>query len=147
MRQENVLSGVLLHMVTPACGIHAAVDLSSRRKRRGGEVQDASIFLVRDFANGDLLAFSGQDAKIVNLAAAGRIKRGAVEHDGRPSIAVERFDHASVKVVKKRIVIVEAISWRHSLISYFKSRPFCGPDDFQLKLNYFAGHTDRTNPP
>jgi hypothetical protein len=46
----------------------------------------------------------------VNLPAACRIKSCAVEHDRRPAIAVERFDYAGVKVIKKRIVIVKAIS-------------------------------------
>ena len=86
------------------------MDLSSGGKRRGSIVQDAPIFLVRNFGNGNLLAIGHQHAEIVHLAAAGGIESCAIEHDGVAAIAVERFDHASVEVVKKGVVIVEAVS-------------------------------------
>jgi len=113
-----MLTRVLLHMVATAHGIDRAVDLRSRSQGRRRKVQYASIFLVGNFSNGDLLAIGCQHSKIVNLAAAGRIKSSAIEHDGRSAIALKGFDHASVKVVKKRIVIVEAFShWELSEVS------------------------------
>src|SRR5437868_6083372 len=96
-------------MVTPTSGVDHAMDLSSGGERRGSIVQDAPIFLVRNFGNGNLLAFGGQRTEIVYLPAARRIERSAVEHDGSPAVAIECFDHASVEVVEERVVIVEAV--------------------------------------
>jgi len=70
----------------------------------------AAIFIVGNFGNGNLFVDSSEYAKIVYLAATGRIKRGAVQHDCISAIALERFDHASVEVVEKRIVVVKAVS-------------------------------------
>ena len=73
-------------------------------------MQNASIFFVGNFRDGDLLAIGCQHAKVVHLSAAGGIKSRAVKHDGGLAIAVKSFDHASVEVVEKRIVVVEAVS-------------------------------------
>jgi hypothetical protein len=44
------------------------------------------------------------------LAAAGGIKGGAVQHDGMFAFALQRFDHVSVELEEKRIVVVKAFS-------------------------------------
>ena len=55
--------------------------------------------------------FVGQDkfAGIENLPAAGGIKRCAVKHDGGPSVSLGGLQHTRVEVIKKGIVIVEAL--------------------------------------
>jgi hypothetical protein len=54
----------------------------------------------------------------MHLTATRRIKSGPVKHDCHPATAVKRFDHTSVEVAKKRIVIIEAIShWKLSAVS------------------------------
>src|ERR1051326_1640483 len=94
------------------------MDLRSHSQRHRCKVKDAPIFLVGNFRDGDLLAVSGYHSHIVHLAAAGRIKRSTVEHDGMAAIAGKRFDHASVEVVEKRIVVIKAIShWEKSALS------------------------------
>ena len=105
-----MLSGVLLYVITPTRSIDRAMNLGSHSQRRRHKVQNASIFLIGDFGDADLLAIGCQHAKIVNLSAACRVKSCTVEYDGGSAIAVERFDHASVEVIKKRIVIVETVS-------------------------------------
>jgi len=102
-----MLAGVLLHMVAAARGIHAAVDLGASWERRGGEMKNATIFFIRNFDNGNLPAFSQQHTKIMYLAAAGGIERGAVKNNRRPAAVVQCFHDTRIKVVEKRIVIVE----------------------------------------
>jgi hypothetical protein len=102
-------------MVTSPHGIHAAMYLSSCGERPGGKMQNAAIFFVGNFRDGDLLAIGLQHSKIVDLAAACWIKSGTVKHDGGSAIADERFDHAGVEVVKKRVVVIEAVSHKSAL--------------------------------
>src|SRR6478609_10858239 len=113
--REQVLAGVLLHVVTSSRGIDGAMNLRSQSQRLRRKVKDASVFFVGNFSDGNLLAVGCQRTEIVYLAAAGRIEGGTVEHKGRPAIALERFHHASVKVVEERIVIVEAVSHKLAL--------------------------------
>jgi hypothetical protein len=96
-----MLTRVLLYMIATASSIDAAMHLRSCGECRGSKVQDASIFLVRNFCDGDLLVIRFQHAKIVDLASASGIKRGAIEHDGRLSVALKRFNNARVEVVEK----------------------------------------------
>jgi hypothetical protein len=110
-----MLTRVLLHMVKPTSGIDAAMHLRTNSQWFRRKVEDASSFIVGNFSNHYLLAAGGDYAKIVNLAAACWIESSTVEHDGSPAIAIERFDHASIEVVEKRIVIVEAVSHRSAL--------------------------------
>jgi hypothetical protein len=107
-----MLTRVLLHVVTPPRGIDTAMHLCSCGKRRGSKMQNASVFFVCNFSDGDLLAIGGQHAEIVYLAAARGIEGGTVEHKGRPPVALERFGHSGVEVVKERIVVIKAISHR-----------------------------------
>ena len=85
---EHMLAGVLLHVVAAAGGIHAALDLSSHWERRSGKMKDASVFLIGNLGDGNLLSLGKQHAEIVHLAATGRVKRRAVEHDRGPAVAV-----------------------------------------------------------
>jgi len=92
--------------------------LDSRWKWPSGKMQNASIFLVSNFGNIDLLSVGGQLAKVMNLAATGRIESSAIKHNSRSAIAFEDFDHTSVEVVEKRVVIVKAIShWELSVVN------------------------------
>jgi hypothetical protein len=123
-----MLAGMLLDVIEPTRSIDAAMHLRANSQRLRRKVEDASIFLVGNFGNRDLLAVGGQQTKIVYLAAAGGIKSRPVEHNGCSAIVVERFDHAGVKVIKKRVVVVKAIGHRKQLTIIFghgwKSCPF-----------------------
>jgi hypothetical protein len=80
-------------------------------------MQNAPIFFVGNFRDGDLPAIGCEHAEIVDLAAAGGIKSSAVEHHSMLAVERERFDHVGVEVVKKRIVIVKTIShWELSAV-------------------------------
>src|SRR3954466_10147967 len=103
---------MLLHMVTTTSGIDPAMHLRANSQRLRRKVKNASIFLVGNFGNRDLLALGGEHSEIVHLAAACGIKSGTVKHNGCPAIAVERFDHTSIEVVEKRIVVVKALGHR-----------------------------------
>src|SRR5215472_8154781 len=128
-----MLARVLLHMIATPGGIDAAVNRGSRSQRLSGEMQDTAVFLVRDFGNRYFPFVSQhQPAGIVNLAAAGGIKRGAIENDGVPAFALNVFDDASIKGVEKRVVVVEASSHKRavSIQLLLKSRaaardPYC----------------------
>src|SRR5579871_2083576 len=105
-----MLAGMLLDVITTAIGIHAPVNLSSRRQRFSRKMKNASIFFIGNVRNGNLFAIGKQHSKIMNLTATGGIKRCAVEYDGRPAAAVKNFNNLGVKVVEKRVVIVKSFS-------------------------------------
>jgi carboxypeptidase C (cathepsin A) len=110
-----MLTRVLLHMVKPTSGIDAAMHLRTNSQWFRRKVEDASSFIVGNFSNHYLLAAGGDYAKIVNLAAACRIKSCAVENYGMFAVASERFNDTSVEVVEKRIVVIKAVSHRSAL--------------------------------
>src|SRR6185437_2210699 len=102
-----MLAGVLLDVVKPAGRVDCSMHRDSCSKRLCGKMQDTSIFLVRDVRNSNLLSFRNQQTKIVHLSAAGGIKSCAVEHDGMLPLTLDRLQHTSIKVVEKRIVVIE----------------------------------------
>jgi hypothetical protein len=91
------------------------MNLGSRRERHGGKMQNAAIFFVGNFRDGDLLAIGCKHTEIVDLASTGGIEGRAIEHHGMLAVALERFDHAGVEVVKKRVVVIEAVSHKSAL--------------------------------
>jgi len=106
-----MLSRVLLHVVATPAGIDRTMNSSSRSQGLPSEVQNTAVFLVRDFRNRYFpLVHQHQPAGIVYLAAAGGIKRSAVENDGMFALALNRFDDLGIEGVKKRVVIVETVS-------------------------------------
>ena len=78
-------------------------------------MKDAAIFFVGNFGNGDLLAIGQHHSQIVNLTAAGGIKRRAVEHNCRSAAAIKNFNNLGVKVVEKRVVIVKSFSHKSAI--------------------------------
>src|SRR5580704_13477906 len=112
-----MLSRVLLHMIPAAGGVDLATDAAAgpylfqwRVFRSFKVVHHPSIFRVCNLRDTEFRAarLGGCDpAGVVNLATAGGVERGPVENHGR----ARRFHyraHLGVKVVQKRIVIVEA---------------------------------------
>ena len=96
---EQVLAGVLLHVVEAAGPVEGAVD-GPVWSGSGEAVRDA-VVLVDDFDNGD----AGDGAGIEGLAAGGGVERGAVEVDGAAVVgAVEdtggEFAEVGVGVVE-----------------------------------------------
>jgi len=51
-----------------------------------------------------------EPSNVEHLAAAGGIKRCAIENHSVTSVALQGFDHASIELVEKGIVVVEAVS-------------------------------------
>ena len=83
---ENVLGGVLLHVVAAAGGVDLAVDAGSGLNIFDGGfevVDDVAVFGVGDFGDAEFDGgvFRGKPSGVVNLAAAGGIEGGAVENE------------------------------------------------------------------
>jgi hypothetical protein len=91
------------------------MNLGSHGERPGGKMQNAPIFFVGNFRNGDLPTIGCKHTEIVDLASTGGIEGCAVEHHGMRAVALERFDHSGVEVVKKRVVVIEAVSHKSAL--------------------------------
>src|SRR5437867_2518384 len=109
---------MLLDVVTPTAGVHGAVHCRADGNRRCSEVENAAVFFVGYFADRQLaLVFKEKPARIVNLTAIRRIKGRAIENDGVPAFALHRFEHTSVEVVEKRVVIVETVGHWEPAIS------------------------------
>jgi hypothetical protein len=78
-------------------------------------MKDASVFFVGDFSDGDRFAVGCEHADIMDLAAAGGIKRGPIKYDSKPALALKSFDYASVEVVEERVAIVKAVGHKKAL--------------------------------
>ncbi len=111
-----MLARVLLHMVATAPGIDAAADRRSFAHQRGVGFQIVNDltghFVLGDFVNvqprggavGKL-----DPAGVVNLAAAGGIKRRAVERHGTAAVVAAHGEHAAFKFVQEGIGVVETV--------------------------------------
>ena len=109
-----MLARVLLHVVTAASGVDDAVDARSRLRRQGAifeVMQDAVLFVVENFRDPQLAGRNFDPARIEQLAAAGGIKGGAVEHD-RGAVSGDEFGDLGVKFGEKRISVIEALGHR-----------------------------------
>jgi hypothetical protein len=97
---EEVLTGVLLHVIEAARPIDEGIDLYDWRGGRGEAVSDA-VVLIDDVDHGD----AGERAGIEGLAAGGGIEGGAVEVDGE-AVGRAVYD-AGAEVVDVGIGVVE----------------------------------------
>src|SRR5208282_286648 len=107
--REQMLAGVLLHVVKTAWPIYAAVDRAA-----GNFPVDNVSDLVAGISHVQNLSFA-QFSQVVRLAAGVRIERGAVEEDfpGRPSagwrgkwLGREAADHSGREILEKTIVVI-----------------------------------------
>ena len=71
-------------------------------------MDDASVFGVSNFRDFELGVGGGDRAGVEDLAAAGGIERGAVEHECWTR-AFDDFAHFRVEVVEEGVVIVETV--------------------------------------
>jgi hypothetical protein len=105
--REEVLAGVLLHVVEPPRGVdrarHRVAD--RRRQRRGQQVGDA-VVLVHHVDD----RHAAQGAEVVRLATRGRVERRPVQIDAPP--VVGQVGDAGGEVVQRAVGVVEAL--RHA---------------------------------
>ena len=83
--REDMLSGVLLHVIAAAGRVDLSADRSSRREIfdwRFEVVDDSSILGVSDLGDFELLVFDRDRADVENLSSTGGIEGGAVEDQG-----------------------------------------------------------------
>jgi hypothetical protein len=95
--REDVLAGVLLAMIAPACGIDDTMDLLADLQRRVGDVLHLSA-VVGDIED----ANATKRARVERLAAGGGIKRRAIEHDA-PTLIIT-FNDAGYRRVELEAV-------------------------------------------
>ena len=111
---EDMLSGVLLHVIATAGGVNLAADARSGREifdRSFEVVDDSAIFSVDDFGDAESFGAGFDRAGVENLPAAGGVEGGAVEDEGGAGISTDLCDFG-FEVVEERIVVVEAVGHR-----------------------------------
>jgi hypothetical protein len=110
--REDVLPRVLLQMIETARPINPSLDLRAHLRRRAFDdvPHDARLFFVNAFDD----ARRAERACVARLAAASRVKRGAVERDGEASRPFVRdVEDARVELREMRVVIIEAFGHAH----------------------------------
>jgi hypothetical protein len=121
--RQDVLPGVLLHMIETARPIDAAVDLTFSQLPFN-DVRDRAVVSIDDVDH----PCAAEIAHVVRLPARRRIERGAIEHGHEPSLdsAGDRpgtpldaldADHRRVELLRVRIGVVDAIGFHPSIIS------------------------------
>ena len=121
--REDVLSGVLLHVILAAVHVDEAAHAEGQRQGRVemlDNVQNGAVgFVLEDLGNGEfrqrrgLAGFSRDEldpAGIEGLAAAGGIERGAIQQQGVTSVGefADAGDGGG-EVEEKRVLVVEAL--------------------------------------
>ena len=122
---EDVLSGMLLHVVTATGGVDLAMDAASGlevSERRFEVVNDSPVFRVGHFGDAEFLATGNNPTRVVDLAAAGGIEGRAIKDYGRTVSSGKLFDFG-IEVVKEGIVVVEAVG--HGLGIYLTIQNGC----------------------
>ena len=115
--RENVLAGVLLHVVEPALPVDGAMHHLSGFGVQGSgfdHMRDRSVLFVDDIDD----AQRGEAAGVEGLAAGGGIERGAVERDEQAVVAAIDAHDRRVKLPEIRVVVVEAVGHRVSTIPF-----------------------------
>ena len=128
---EEVLAGMLLHVVEAAIPVDAAFDRSACGKRLADEVPDLAVLVFFDGFDGNVegdatTGDGAQKAGIEWLAAAGGIEGGAVESDLPYRFAFGAGELSDVgndsgERLEKRIDVIQPLSCGHSLTP----RPAC----------------------
>src|SRR5882724_9675198 len=85
-RGEQMLTGVLLHVVDAACPVDAALDLSAGEQRLRSEMPELALFILLDIDDGGFQpratgSRGGERAGVVGLTSAGGVEGAAVERD------------------------------------------------------------------
>jgi hypothetical protein len=111
---------VLLHMVAPALFVDESTHGRARTECRSlrNEMQDSAIIVLGNLNNPQTLAFAsigGQPSRIKNLSTAGGVERSAIQNQRRTRIYRRHLDKICFKLVKKRIVVIEAFAHRGML--------------------------------
>src|SRR6266853_5367882 len=115
--RENMLSGVLLHVVAAAFRINTAADPDARNRQlrwRFQVVKNPAIFRIRNFRYPQALGpFEREPPRVVNLPAAGWIERSFPQDDSRARLLsggrCDLFDNR-IEFVHFRTVVVKAPS-------------------------------------
>jgi hypothetical protein len=122
---EEVLAGVLLHVVEAAGPVDAAFDFGADGEWLADEVPDLAVLVFFNGFDADVEGCTpgrngAEEAGVIGLAAAGGVEGGAVEGDlpdGFTSGSGELadVDNSSGERLQKRIGIIEPFGDRHSL--------------------------------
>ena len=100
---EDVLAGVLLHVVEAAGPVQAPVDFTGGQF--GGQQVERAFVGRLDVQDGDVV----EVAEVAGLAAALRVEGGAVEDHGGLAIYLQALHNASTKLAQIRIIVVQKV--------------------------------------
>ena len=109
--RQDVLPGVLLHVIDAPGPVHAPVHARPRRQRLLHHVPDSLIVQVDDIDDLD----AAEDARVERLPAGGRVERGAVEDDDGAAVDVVAVEDGGVELRAAGIGVVDAFG--HGVLS------------------------------
>ena len=107
-----MLPCVLLYVVDSTLSVNLSMNAGSLWYGRLGNVDNAAVLAIRDLKNGYLIAINYEHSCVVDLSAAGWIKRSPVQHHSVPALVFCAFNDARVKGEEVGVVIVETFG-RH----------------------------------
>ena len=111
---DNMLPGVLLHMVKTPLPVNGAVDGAAHRQRPGAGVADDPVPLlhVRD-------RHAAKNAVVGGLPTSLRIEGGAVQHHQIPALLLPARQHRSVELPEIGVLIIELCGFHRRLLCVF----------------------------
>jgi hypothetical protein len=103
-------------MITPTASVNQPTNSTAGLNSRWivQKMQDVSVFSFRDFRDaqpaGFWLSSRNDPPSVKHLSAAGGIKRGAIQNEGRTRIHRSDIAYFRVELVQEGVVIIKVLS-------------------------------------
>jgi hypothetical protein len=104
-RRQQVLPGVLLHVIEPAVPVDMPAHAAVLFERAIDQMRDVAILVVEDVEHPGLV----ERPDVEGLPAGGGIKRRAIEHHFPLVVLALHFAHHGVELDQVRVCVIEAI--------------------------------------
>ena len=151
---EQMLAGVLLHVVEAALPVDVAFDFGADGERLADEMPDLAAVVFFDGVDGDIEGGAAgrdgaEEAGIEGLAAAGGVKGGAVEGDLPDGFAFGTGEFANIgddsgERLQERIGVIEPFGCGHSVTprpaAWFRQGRKKGVSGEQARFSVMRGH-------
>jgi hypothetical protein len=119
-RRQDVLAGVLLHVIEPPRPVDLAAHALAHGDRHARDVDDLAILAVDDLDD----VGRAEPPHVERLPARRRIERRPIEHDVRTPVDLVTGDDRRVERSQRRIRVIQAFSHRAGSATPASSNPF-----------------------
>ena len=102
--RQDVLAGVLLHVIEPACSVDGALHVRAGRDYAIENVQDL-VALIHNVDDASL----AERACVERLTARGRIEGGTIQDRRRLAIQIAHVHNACVELQHAGVGVIEAL--------------------------------------